>query len=89
MKYLYTTEPDESCHKIHGVYGRPVHTSEQKSLKAKGWKENPDELREEAEEVGEDDREVWADLYEDKLGKRPHHKAKVETIRQKVEESDD
>lgn len=55
MKYLYTTKPDEGCHRINGVYGRPVHTSEQKSLKAKGWKENPDELR---EEEGREEAEV-------------------------------
>jgi len=114
MKYLYTTEPDEGCHKINGVYGRPVHTSEQSKLKAKGWKENPNELRkeegrEEEKEVAKhfeftvndnsedakcwvkksqsDDRDVWADLYEEKFGKRPHHKAKLETIKAKVDEA--
>lgn len=35
------------------------------------------------------EREMWALAYEKKFGKKPHHKAKAETLRQKVEESDD
>ena len=37
MKYMYTNEPDELCHAINGVMGRPVGTLEQKTLKLKGW----------------------------------------------------
>lgn len=95
MKYLYTTKPDEGCHRINGVYGRPVHTSEQKSLKAKGWKENPNELREEerreeAEEVGEnmDFDDYLRIKYEQVIGKKPHHKLKRETMQEKIAEAE-
>lgn len=44
MKYMYTNKPDESCHQIKGVHGRPVNTYEQKALKAAGWVYNPNEL---------------------------------------------
>ena len=37
MKYMYTNEPDKLCHAINGVMGRPVNTSDQKALGAKGW----------------------------------------------------
>lgn len=92
MKYLYTTTPDEGCHKINGVYGRPVHTHEQPTLKAKGWKENPDDLREEegreeAEEVIEEATDEMAKLYEEVIGKKPHHKMKFETMKAKVDEA--
>lgn len=94
MKYLYTTEPDEGCHKINGVYGRPVHTSEQSKLKAKGWKENPNELR---EEEGREEKEVVENMdldgylrlkYEEVIGKKPHHKMKRETMQEKIAEAE-
>ena len=44
MKYMYTDKPDDTCHKINGVYGRPVNTQEQLKLKAKGWKFKPEEV---------------------------------------------
>lgn len=94
MKYLYTTDPDEGCHKISGVYGRPVHTSEQPTLKAKGWKENPDDLR---EEEGREEKEVSENMdldgylrlkYEEVIGKKPHHKMKRETMQEKIAEAE-
>ena len=89
MKYLYTTEPDEGCHEIKGVYGRPVHTSEQSKLKAKGWKENPDDLRKEEgrEEAEEEVTEEMAKLYEEVIGKKPHHKMKFDTMKAKIDEA--
>ena len=65
MRYLYTTTPDENCHEVtKGIYGRPVHTSQQKALLAQGWKFRVSDLeksyvrqekegREEGEEVSE------------------------------------
>ena len=101
MRYLYTTNPDEGCHEVaDGIYGRPTQTSEEPRLRKAGWTLTIDALRgtdhvreekegrEESEEV-DDDREVLAELYEEQFGKRPHHKMKAETIRQKLEESDD
>lgn len=44
MKYMYTNKPDETCHKISGVYGRAVNTQEQLKLKAKGWTFKPEEV---------------------------------------------
>lgn len=35
-----------------------------------------------------DDRDAWAELYKEKFGKAPHHKAKLETIIAKVESDD-
>jgi hypothetical protein len=45
MRYLYTNKPDQSCHEINGVYGRPVHKSEEKKLFAEGWVINSTELK--------------------------------------------
>lgn len=97
MKYLYTTEPDEGCRKVEtGIYGRPVHTTEQPKLKAKGWKETVNELREEEgreeteEEVSEnmDFDEYLRRRYEEVFGKKPHHKMKPETMQAKIDEAE-
>lgn len=101
MRYMYTTKPDEHCHEVEkGIYGRPVHSYQESALQKQGWALNisnlrgtsdvrqKEEGREEKKEVS-DDREAWADLYEQKFGKPPHHKMKPETIRKKLEESDD
>lgn len=47
MKYMYTNKPDDLCHEIYGVMGRPVSTQDQKKLRAKGWVFNPSELAKE------------------------------------------
>ena len=44
MKNMYTNKPDDTCHKINGVHGRPVNTCDQKALKAAGWVFDPSEL---------------------------------------------
>lgn len=97
MKYLYTTQPDEHCHKVApGIWGRPTQTSEQAKLRAAGWVSNISELevndhvREEKEgrqeEVEVDsERVVLAAEYEKRFGKPPHHKMKAETIRKKLD----
>ena len=42
MQYLYTNDPDKDCHEVSpGVFGRPVHTSEQPKLKRRGWAMDP------------------------------------------------
>lgn len=92
MKYLYTTEPDEGCHEINGVYGRPVHTNEQAKLKSLGWKESPDGLRHEEEVRQEAQEQVIRDedlvkAYHAVFGKKPHHKMKPETIRERLDEA--
>jgi len=99
MRYLYTTNPDEGCHEVaEGIYGRPTQTSEEPRLRKAGWTLTIDALRgtdhvreekegrEEEREV-ENDREVWVAAYEKQFGRKPHHKLKTETIRQKLEES--
>lgn len=102
MKYLYTTEPDEGCHKINGVYGRPVHTSEQAKLRKLGWVDNINQLkeadhglrkeegREESQEVDEnmDFDEFLRQKYEEVIGKKPHHKMKRETMQEKIAEAE-
>lgn len=94
MKYLYTNEPDEGCHKVNGVYGRPVHTSEQESLRKLGWVDNINQLKEAdnglREEEGREEKEVTsdlADLYEEVIGKKPHHLMKPETMQAKIDEA--
>lgn len=104
MKYLYTTEPDEGCHKINGVYGRPVHTSEQAELRKAGWVDNINQLKEDdhglrkdEEEGREESQEVSENMdfdgylrlkYEEIIGKKPHHKMKRETMQEKIAEAE-
>lgn len=97
MKYLYTTKPDEHCHEVEpGIWGRPVQTYEQPKLRKKGWtytvnelKEAGDGLRkeEEREETEEEVTDEMAKLYEEVIGKKPHHKMKFETMKAKVDEA--
>jgi len=107
MIYLYTTEPDELCHKVsEGIYGRPVNTYAQPGLRKLGWVSDPATLKveshvrnerktsEEASEKGQEeahdevtDLAVWSAAYNQKFGRRPHHRMKVDTIRREVEES--
>jgi len=96
MKYLYTTEPDEGCHEIeNGIYGRPVHTAEQRKLIQKGWRLNPDAIRKEEGQQEErrqqegPDVDELRELYQQTFGERPHHKMKAETLIRKLEEADD
>lgn len=100
MRYLYTTDPDEGCHEFEpGIYGRPVQTSDEKKLKAKGWRVTINGVRQKAQEerrqeepVDDSEEQVLEEaraLYEEQFGKRPHHKMKAETIIQKVQEAND
>jgi len=100
MRYMYTTTPDKHCHEVEsGVFGRPVHSHEEPKLKKQGWSLNITSLRGaddvwEKEKVWQEEIEVTdydmlAAEYELKFGKAPHHKMKAETIRKKLEESDD
>lgn len=97
MKYLYTTNPDKHCHEVApGVWGRPTHTTEQPKLRKAGWvyhinelKEAGNGLRKDEEEGREEGQEVTIfEEYEARFGKKPHHKMKAETIRQKLESDD-
>lgn len=102
MKYLYTTKPDETCHEVEpGIWGRPAHTTEQAKLRKAGWvynvndlKESDHDLRKTEEEGREESEEVIAEatdemaaLYEEVIGKKPHHKMKFETMKAKVDEA--
>lgn len=96
MKNLYTLEPDEGCREFDGVYGRPVHNDEMKALKAKGWKENADELRNQEKREEKETQEQVSDVesedsleaqYERVLGKKPHHKMKPETMAAHIAEA--
>lgn len=101
MKYMYTTQPDEGCREIEvGIYGRPVHTTDQLALKRRGWSYSVDDLRgnshvREAEEEGreEEDQKVARGeleaLYKEQFGKFPHHKMKDQTIIEKLKASAD
>ena len=85
MIYLFTNEPDEHCHEINGVYGRPVHNYEKKALISKGWVKNASELsKAESKEVEETEEEavlsrddlaesLGIDLF-DAEGKKLHYK---------------
>tara|TARA_R110000803_G_scaffold108251_1_gene176507 strand:- start:9 stop:314 length:306 start_codon:yes stop_codon:yes gene_type:complete len=101
MRYLYTNEPDKHCHEVEkGIYGRPVHTSDQSKLLRAGWSNSVEALRgtdhvrieketneKASQETEVSERDVWAAAYEHKLGAKPHHKMKLDTIRKKVEEA--
>lgn len=97
MRYLYTTQPDEGCHEVEkGIFGRPVHTSDEQRLIKKGWTLRPEDLRglhvRKEKEGREEEGEVNPELvraYVEKFGKKPHHKMKQDTILQKLDESDD
>ena len=95
MKYLYTTKPDDHCHEFEpGIYGRPAHTTEQPKLRKAGWVDSIAKLKEadhglRKEEGREEGQEVTIfEEYEARFGKKPHHKMKAETIRQKLESDD-
>lgn len=101
MRYLFTTKPDEGCHEVEpGIFGRPVQACDEPKLKKQGWtltveaqrgntdvRQAKEERQEESQEV-DDDREMWAAAYEQKFGKKPHHKLKTDKIRAKVESDD-
>ncbi len=57
MKYLFTNNPDDGCHEINGVYGRPVHQSQIPKLLRMGWKSNASDLPQ-AEEVKKEETKV-------------------------------
>ena len=83
MIYMYTNQPDEGCHEIEGVFGRPVFESEHKPLLAKGWKFKAEDVEIEAKE------EISPELiaaYEAKFGKKPHHKMLAGTIAKALED---
>lgn len=102
---MYTTKPDEGCREVSpGIYGRPVHTSHQSGLRKQGWVYSINDIevthvrkekegRQESEEMNqfEADQEYGylCEKYQEKFGKLPHHKMKAETIRKKLDESDD
>jgi len=91
MRYLYTTNPDEHCSDFgDGIFGRPAHTYEQSRLVAEGWRLNKSDLS--AAPQSPTQGEVLDSLsfaYQEKFGKKPHHKMKAETIAQKLEQADD
>lgn len=98
MKYLYTTDPDDFCHEIEGVYGRPAHDDEVKRLLAEGWKRHAHELQqvseiedeEEADESKENGQELTLEEKASLLGidlfkddgKKKHHKTLAKEIRE-------
>ena len=85
MRYMYTDKPDETCHEINGVYGRPVFNHEESKLKKLGWSLNPNDVRKaESKEVKEAEKEsvlsrdelaesLGVSLY-DEEGKKRHYK---------------
>ena len=102
MRYLYTTTPDEGCREVSpGVYGRPVHTTQQAKLKKLGWVDDPSklkgddhvreekEVRQESEEVTDEQVEAVVAAYTERFGRKPHHKMKLETMLDKLEQADD
>jgi len=96
MKYMYTTTPDEGCREFSkGIYGRPVHTSHQSSLRKQGWVYSVNDIevthvRQEEAEVEEcmDFDEYLRRKYQDVFGKNPHHKMKRETMQAKIAEAE-
>ena len=92
MRYLYTDKPDDWCHEVNpGIYGRPVHTSQEKKLMADGWKVRIEDVQqtEESQKVPKAQEvdstlEEARKLFQDVTGKKAHHKATAETLLKKV-----
>ena len=82
MKYMYTNEPDETCHKINGVYGRPVNTQEQLKLKAKGWTFKPEkkEPKKEPVKLSIPEQAKALGIETEKDGKKIHYKLLAKSI---------
>ena len=78
MHYMYTNEPDEACHEINGVFGRPIHTHEKPVLLKKGWVTNPSDLEDFKPAIP---LEI-IEQYRNKFGQKPHHRMKLETIQE-------
>lgn len=81
MKYMYTDKPDDSCHKINGVYGRPTNTPEQKVLKAEGWVFDPADIKqEEKKELSIPEQAKALGIATEKDGKKIHYKLLAKEI---------
>ena len=84
---MYTNKPDDSCHKINGVSGRPTNTAEQKGLKAKGWVFNPNQLvkpevkKEVKKELSIPEQAKALGIATEENGKKIHYK----TLAKKIE----
>ena len=85
MRYMYTNKPDDTCHEINGVYGRPVFLQEEAKLKKLGWTLNANQLQQtKSEEVKEAEEEAVLSRDElaeslgislvDEEGKKRHYK---------------
>lgn len=91
MRYLYTNTPDEGCHEISGVYGRPVRSDQIGKLLKAGWKIRPEDCLPAEQTEDPEHIALMAELsaaYEAKIGKPPHHKMKPETILKAIEDHD-
>lgn len=87
MIYLYTNTPDESCHEIKGVYGRPVRNDQVGKLVKAGWKRNPEDCK--AAFKGDDQKAIsLEEMYESRFRKKPHHKMLPENIQKAIDEYD-
>ena len=84
MKYMYTNDPDDTCHKVNGVYGRPVNTQDQLKLKAKGWAFNPNQLveveKKEPVKLSIPEQAKALGIETEKDGKKIHYKLVAKSI---------
>ena len=81
MKYMYTNKPDDKCHAINGVQGRPVNTSAQADLKAKGWVFDPSQLAEvKKKELSIPEQAKALGIETEKDGKKIHYKLLAKEI---------
>ncbi len=84
MKYMYTNKPDDNCHAINGVHGRPVSTYEQSKLRAEGWVFIPSQLAEVKKEAKKElsipEQAKALGIATEKDGKKIHYKLLAKEI---------
>jgi hypothetical protein len=75
MQYLYTNKPDKHCHKVKGVFGRPVQTCHIEELLKAGWVRDPSKVQTEEKKPGRDELalSLGIDLF-DEDGNKLHYK---------------
>ena len=68
-------------HPLHG-FTHAHNTNEVAYLVARGWS-----VEEETQPEGKDDEEALRAAYFEKFGKKPHHMAKLETIKKALDDN--
>ena len=95
MKTMYTKEPDKACYDCgNGYHARPVHTTEQKKLRDKGWLFSiplTEVKKDDSALTWKEEAEIFGIDLNDEDGKALHHfkvKALIEEAKANEERQD-